>query len=153
LVFQELFEGIGVPENEKLFFTDRILTLLTSCPERRIAEYENIPWWTFIDAANRSTAYQTLLGKGLTRSLVAVRAQEGSTRTVGYTLLQLLFGLLTHGGFDRLLTGPTSDVWLTPWSSYLQQRGVRFQRSTTIKSLNLSSVGIGSVTAESGGRS
>ena len=57
LVFQEIFGGIGVPDNEVLFFTDRILTLLTSCPERRLAEYENIPWWTFIDAANRSTAY------------------------------------------------------------------------------------------------
>src|SRR5207249_720491 len=38
-----------------------------------------------INAANHSADYQTLLGKGLTRSLVAVRAQEGSTRTVGYT--------------------------------------------------------------------
>jgi 15-cis-phytoene desaturase len=86
---------------------------------RRTAEYEQIPWWTFIDAANRSEVYQTLLGKGLTRSLVAVRAQEASTRTAGYILLQLLFGLLTYEGFDRLLNGPTNDVWLTPWVSYL----------------------------------
>src|SRR5579862_6134686 len=50
LVFQELFGGIGVPDPEVLFFTDRILTLLTSCPARRMSEYENIPWWTFIDA-------------------------------------------------------------------------------------------------------
>ena len=76
--------------------------------------------------------YQTLLGKGLTRSLVAVRAQEGSTRTVGYTLLQLLFGLLTYGGFDRLLDGPTNDVWLTPWLSYLAQRGVEFRSGTLV---------------------
>lgn len=153
LTFKDTFRGIGVPDDEVLYFVDRLFTLLTSCPERRIAEYEQIPWWTFINAANHSADYQTLLGKGLTRSLVAVRAQEGSTRTVGYTLLQLLFGLLTYGGFDRLLTGPTSDVWLTPWSSYLQQRGVRFETSTTIKSLNLSSVGITSVTAETGGQS
>jgi 15-cis-phytoene desaturase len=112
--FIEVFSGIGVPDREVLFFVDRLLALLTSCPERRIAEYEQVPWWSFIDAPNRSSAYQTLLGKGLTRSLVAVRAQEGSTRTVGYTLLQLLFGLLTYGGFDRLLNGPTNDVWLAP---------------------------------------
>ena len=131
--FKEIFGGIGVPDNELLFFIDRLFTLLTSCPERRLAEYEQIPWWTFIDAANRSSAYQTLLGKGLTRSLVAVRAQESSTRTAGYILLQLLFGLLTYGGFDRLLNGPTSEVWLTPWVSYLQQRGVDFQNNTAVR--------------------
>src|ERR1035438_6335476 len=113
VAFKEVFRGIGVADNEVLFFVDRLFTLLTSCPERRIAEYEQIPWWTFIDAATHSAAFQTLLGKGLTRSLVAVRAQEGSTRTVGYILLQLLFGLLTSGGFDRLLNGPTTEVWLT----------------------------------------
>ena len=151
VAFIEAFSGIGVPNNEVLFFVDRLFTLLTSCPERRIAEYEQIPWWNFVDAANRSAAYQTLLGKGLTRSLVAVRAQEGSTRTVGYTLLQLLFGLLTYGGFDRLLNGPTNDVWLAPWVTYLQQRGVDFQSGTSIKAFNTSAAGITSVSAETNG--
>jgi 15-cis-phytoene desaturase len=149
--FREVFSGIGVPDNEVLFFVDRLLALLTSCPERRIAEYEQAPWWKFIDARNRSSAYQTLLGKGLTRSLVAVRAQEGSTRTVGYTLLQLLFGLLTYGGFDRLLNGPTNDVWLTPWVNYLQQRGVNFQAGSVVKAFNTSNAAVTSVTVETDG--
>jgi 15-cis-phytoene desaturase len=149
--FMEVFSGIGVPHSEVLFFVDRLLALLTSCPERRIAEYEQVPWWSFIDAPNRSSAYQTLLGKGLTRSLVAVRAQEGSARTVGYTLLQLLFGLLTYGGFDRLLNGPTNDVWLTPWVAYLQQRGADFQTGTVVKAFNTSADGIRSVTVKRNG--
>ncbi len=153
LGFKEAFSGIGVPDDEVLFFIDRLFVLLTSCPERRIAEYEKIPWWTFIGAGQRSLAYQTLLGKGLTRSLVAVRAQEGSTRTVGYTLLQLLFGLLTYGGFDRLLDGPTNDVWLSPWVAYLRQRGVQFVSGTLIKSFQASDSGIRSVTAEVAGQS
>lgn len=152
LAFMEIFSGIGVPKDEVLFFVDRLFTLLTSCPERRLTEYENIPWWTFIGAAQRSMDYQTLLGKGLTRSLVAVRAQEGSTRTVGYTLLQLLFGLLTYGGFDRLLDGPTNDVWLTPWVSYLQQHGVEFHSDTLITSFQASESSIESVTAETAGQ-
>jgi uncharacterized protein with NAD-binding domain and iron-sulfur cluster len=151
LAFRDAFSGIGVPDDEVLFFVDRLFSLLTSCPERRTTEYELIPWWIFIDAANRSSAYQTLLGKGLTRSLIAVRAQEGSTRTVGYTLLQLLFGLLTSGGFDRLLNGPTNDVWLTPWIAYLKQRGVKLQSGTIVKSFNSSVEGIMSVTAEADG--
>lgn len=152
LGFKELFSGIGVPDDEVLFFIDRLFVLLTSCEERRVVEYENIPWWTFIGAATRSLAYQTLLGKGLTRSLVAVRAQEGSTRTAGYTLLQLLFGLMSYGGFDRLLNGPTNDVWLTPWVSYLQQRGVKFYSETLVNGFEASASGITSVTAETDGQ-
>jgi 15-cis-phytoene desaturase len=111
---QEVFRGIGVPDEEVCFFAERMFVLLTSCSKRMDTEFERIPWWTFIDAANHSAAYQTLLGKGLTRSLVAVHAQEASARTAGTTLAQLLYGLLTRSGFDRLLNGPTSDVWLTP---------------------------------------
>lgn len=152
LVFKELFGGIGVPDNEVLFFADRLLTLLTSCPERRMTEYEQIPWWTFIDAANRSTSYQTLLAKGLTRSLVAVRAQEGSTRTGGYILLQLIFGILTWGGFDRLLSGPTSEVWLSPWVQYLSRKGVQFESETTVKAFKMDATGITGVTIEQAGQ-
>ncbi|WP_348267208.1 FAD-dependent oxidoreductase [Edaphobacter paludis] len=152
LAFKELFEGIGVPDDEVLFFADRLLTLLTSCPERRVSEYEQISWWTFVAAASHSAIYQTLLAEGLTRSLVAVRAQEGSTRTVGYILLQLIFGILTWGGFDRLLSGPTSEVWLLPWVQYLSQKGVQFQPDTTIKAFNSDASGLTSVTVEQGGQ-
>ena len=153
VALQEVFKGIGVPDEEVLFFADRMFVLLTSCTERMDTEYEQIPWWTFIDAANHSTAYQTLLGKGLTRSLVAVRAQEASTRTAGRTLAQLLFGLMTLGGFDRLLNGPTNDVWLTPWMAHLKKLGVDFQGGTTIRALHSSATGITSVTAETNGQS
>jgi uncharacterized protein with NAD-binding domain and iron-sulfur cluster len=153
VAFKEVFRGIGVADNEVLFFVDRLFTLLTSCPERRIAEYEQIPWWTFIDAATHSAAFQTLLGKGLTRSLVAVRAQEGSTRTVGYILLQLLFGLLTSGGFDRLLNGPTTEVWLTAWVEYLQQRGADLQTGAIIRSFRADASGITGVSIEQNGQS
>jgi len=145
-----MFSGIGVPEDEVLFFVDRLLVLLTSCPERRLAEYEQTPWWTFIGAETRSKEYQTLLAQGLTRSLVAMRAQDGSTRTVGYILLQLLFGLLTLGGFDRLLSGPTNEVWLNPWVSYLQQRGVILQTGVTVQLINCGSAAVTAVTVKSG---
>jgi 15-cis-phytoene desaturase len=151
VAFKELFGGIGVPDDEVLFFADKLLTLLTSCPERRVAEYEKIPWWTFVDAANHSLAYQTLLAKGLTRSLVAVRATEGSTRTAGYILLQLIFGILTWGGFDRLLAGPTSEVWLTPWMQYLTQKGVKFVSDAVVKGFKMAGGVISGVTIEHGG--
>jgi 15-cis-phytoene desaturase len=152
VAFKELFGGIGVPDDEVLFFADKLLTLLTSCPERRVAQYELIPWWTFVDAANHSAAYQTLLAIGLTRSLVAVRAQEASTRTAGYILLQLIFGILTWNGFDRLLAGPTSEVWLTPWVQYLTERGVKFETCAAVNGFKIGGGAISSVTIEQGGQ-
>jgi uncharacterized protein with NAD-binding domain and iron-sulfur cluster len=146
------FTGIGVPDDEVLFFVDRLLVLLTSCPERRLAEYEKIPWWTFVGAETRSKEYQTLLAEGLTRSLVAMRAEDGSTRTVGYILLQLLFGLLTTGGFDRLLSGPTNEVWLNPWLSYLKQRGVTMNAHVTVQQIHAGSSGVTSVSVGRNGQ-
>ena len=147
-----MFTGIGVPDDEVLFFVDRLLVLLTSCPERRLAEYEKIPWWTFVGADTRSKEYQTLLAEGLTRSLVAMRAEDGSTRTVGYMLLQLLFGLLTTGGFDRLLTGPTNEVWLSPWVSYLKQRGVTMNSGVTVQKFLAGSSGVTSISVGRNGQ-
>jgi uncharacterized protein with NAD-binding domain and iron-sulfur cluster len=134
----ELFTPLGVPPDELTFFVNRLLVLATSCPERRLADYENIKWWDFIAAQSMSATYQSYLGEGLTRSLVAMRAQEGSTRTVGYILLQLLYdGVCPDRVFDRLLDGPTNDVWLNPWVDYLQRQGVVFHTGVQVTAFEL----------------
>jgi 15-cis-phytoene desaturase len=123
----ELFTPLGVSPDELSFFVNRLLMVATSCAERRLVEYENIAWWDFIAAPRMSKAYQAYLAQGLTRSLVAMRAEESSTRTVGITQLQLLYGLISPDGvFDRLLSGPTNDVWISPWTQYLGKLGVEF---------------------------
>jgi uncharacterized protein with NAD-binding domain and iron-sulfur cluster len=123
----ELFTPLGVPVEEIPVFVNYLLVVATSCAERRLATYENIAWWDFISAPKMSKAYQVYLGEGLTRSLVAMRAEESSTRTVGCTLLQLLYGLICPDQiFDRLLSGPTDDVWIHPWTDYLKGLGVQF---------------------------
>jgi len=134
----ELFTPLGVPPDELTFFVNRLLVLATSCPERRLADYENVKWWDFIAAQRMSSTYQSYLGEGLTRSLVAMRAQEGSTRTVGYILLQLLYdGVCPDRVFDRLLDGPTNDVWLNPWVDYLQRQGVVFHTGVQVTAFEL----------------
>ncbi len=67
-------------------------------------------------------------------------------------LLQLLFGLLTTGGFDRLLTGPTNEVWLNPWVSYLKQRGVTMNSGVTVQKVLAGSSGVTSVIVQSNGQ-
>jgi uncharacterized protein with NAD-binding domain and iron-sulfur cluster len=137
-VFQSLFSNLGIPDDELLFFIDRLLVLLTTCEERRLAEYENIAWWDFIDAKNKSQSYQKYLGEGLTRSLVAMKAEISSTRTVGYIDLQLMLGLMCNGGgFDRVLNGPTTAAWIDPWIAHLKTLGVSLQGNSMVHSLEL----------------
>jgi len=152
VALRAMLTGIGVPDGEVLFFIDRLLVLLTTCPERRVAEYELIAWWNFIGAAQRSKEYQTLLAEGLTRSLVALRAEDGSTRTVGYILLQLFAGIISPNGFDRLLNGPTNEVWLSPWVAYLKNRNVTLESGVTIKQFLVAPSGVTGVVAEQGGQ-
>ncbi len=149
----ELLTPLGVPPQEVSFFISRLLILATSCEERRLAEYEGVPWWDFIQAPRMSSAYQVYLGQGLTRSLVAMRAEEGSTRTVGYILLQLFYGLISPDRvFDRLLSGPTNDVWLNPWTEYLQKLGVAFHRDCRVVAIESDAVRVTGAAIESGGQ-
>ena len=100
--------GLGIPPHETAFFVERLLTLLTSCDERRLGQWELQSWWSFVGADQRSPAFRKFLADGLTRTLVAARAREMSARTGGSILLQLLFDLTRAGGrADRVLDGPT----------------------------------------------
>ncbi|HWD99091.1 MAG TPA: FAD-dependent oxidoreductase, partial [Bryobacteraceae bacterium] len=102
-LLMSLFLPLDVPVDETAFFVNKLLEVATSCPERRLTEYEKIAWWNFIQAPQMSKQYQAYLGQGLTRSLVAMRAEESSTRTVGVTQLQLLYAFISPDGvFDRL---------------------------------------------------
>jgi uncharacterized protein with NAD-binding domain and iron-sulfur cluster len=128
---------VGVPLAEQLHFVDRLLLLLTSCKARRFAEFENQSWWEFSGAAQRSAGYQKFLADGLTRSLVAAKAREMSARTGGYTLLQLLFDLSRPGGqADRVLNGPSSEVWIDPWLAHLRSLGVDYRTEHQVQALH-----------------
>ncbi len=134
----EIFGGndTGLTKDDLEFFASRLWQLCTSCYERRLAEYEKISWWDFIGAEGRSEAYQQLLAIGLTRTLVAAKAQEASARTGGDILLQLIFDMITPGvSSDRLLNAPTNDAWLDPWLAYLKERGVNYQLNSKVEKI------------------
>jgi uncharacterized protein with NAD-binding domain and iron-sulfur cluster len=120
----------------------------TGIPAREVAgyaEYEHQSWWDFSGAETRSEGYRKFLADGMTRSLVAAQAREMSARTGGYTLLRLLFG---RGGsdIDRVLNGPTNDVWLDPWVEYLMARGVDYRFSHDVQAINYAENRVRSVT-------
>ena len=152
--FLALFDDLDLPKHEVVFFVTRLLALATSCEERYREEYEQITFWDFIDARARSENYRRYLGQGMTRSLVAMRAEESSTRTVGRILLQLFYGILVPGRvFDRLLNGPTNDAWIDPWQAHLTDRlAVTLVPSATVRAFNLEGNRIRSVAVERDGQ-
>ena len=147
--FHGYFNGqkLGIPRSELDYFVELLLVILTSCKERRMAEYESKPWWDFIAAGSMGEAYRLFLAKGLTRSLVAMKAELASTRTVGDILVQLLLDIYAPGiEFDRVLDGPTTERWIDPWLVYLRQRGVNYQTRTQVKHIRCQGRRIASVT-------
>jgi 15-cis-phytoene desaturase len=128
---------VGIPAHETTYFLNRLLVLATSCDERRLATFEHLSWWDFICAAQMSRKYQRFLAIGLSRCLVACRAEKISARTGGAVLLQLLYGLMTPGvEVDRLLNGPTEEVWIRPWREELQKLGVKFEQNCKVTAID-----------------
>ena len=82
-------------------------------------------WWEFIDAKTHSIAYQKFLATGITRSLVAAHAETASTKTIGNIFVQLLLDVLDPlvATSDRVLDGPTNQVWVYPWLQYVRRDG------------------------------
>lgn len=148
-----LYRGeLDLSHDEIAFFASRVWQIVTSCHERRLEEYEKIGWWEFIGAAERSPGYQKLLGHGITRSLVAAKAELASTKTIGDIFVQLLFDIVEPGpSSDRVLNGPTNDVWILPWVEYLVARGVRYHLGARVTAINCAQGRIQDVTVRSNG--
>ena len=108
----------GIPARETAYFVNRGLVFLTSCDERRDQAWERTPWWEFIRAERMSYDYQRILAVGLTRNIVATKAEEASTRTVATLLEAFVFNALGRGAdgpLDRILNAPTNEAWIDPW--------------------------------------
>ena len=145
---------IGLTPDDLALFGARFWQILTSCQERRIGEYERVGWWDFIAAEGRSAAYQKFLATGFTRSLVAAKARKASARTVGDMFEQMMLTFLnpTEGATDRLLDGPTNLVWIDPWLSYLESKGVRYLRDAKVEQIFCDKVRITGVAVRHGKR-
>lgn len=143
-----LHEELPVFEPGELeFYAERIWQILTSSQERRNDEYERTGWWDYIGAEQRSLTYRKYLGN-LSRTLVAANPRRVSTRTNGNTFVQMLLDVGRSGSqVDRVLNGPTNEVWIHPWLQYLLGRGCRYYLNTQVESIEIDTDGgIGAVT-------
>ncbi|HTQ03675.1 MAG TPA: FAD-dependent oxidoreductase [Polyangiaceae bacterium] len=113
---------MGISSDDLVFIWWRLWQIITTCTDRRIATLEHESWWNYVDASNRSEAFQHLLVIGVTRNLVASKAEKANARTVGQVGIQLLLDLVTGAHpTDRILDGPTNDVWIDPWVEHLEK--------------------------------
>ena len=152
--FKEFYCNFGIPKDEVSFFVGRLMTLMITCPERRFRELEYTSWLEFIDAKHKSHAYQKYLAYGMSRSLVALDPEHLSTRTGGYILLQFLFDFSTRPGvaIDRVLNGPTNDVWIDPWVNYLKTSpNFRYELDVHVDSIDFQNGRIQQIAAHDSG--
>jgi uncharacterized protein with NAD-binding domain and iron-sulfur cluster len=112
---------MGISSDDLVFIWWQLWKIITTSNARRVAMLERTSWWDYVDAANRSEAFRHLLVVGVTRNLVASKAEKANARTVGQVGIQLLLDIVTGAHpADRILDGPTNDVWIDPWVSHLR---------------------------------
>ncbi len=145
LLIDEFAGRQGLPPEEAAYFVERLLVFLTSSDERRFGQWENVSWWDFIGAAERSHEYQHIAARGLTRTLVAAKEEVASTRTIGNmaeAFIMNIMGRGNDGALDRVLDRPTNEAWIGPWVRMLEGLGVRFHMGQKVKGLELDRHGI-----------
>jgi uncharacterized protein with NAD-binding domain and iron-sulfur cluster len=115
------------------------LKYLTSCESRRETEIEAQSWASFI-GADAPGRYQESFREVLlscTRTMVAMNAEHGSSRTLGKVSSLLMLDSFGATDVDRTMMGPTTDCWIDPWRRELERRGVRFVFGAPVARLDL----------------
>jgi len=126
-----------IPPNEIEYFVRKVQVFQTSSDARRVGQWEKVPWWDYVNAANFSPEYQRVFGNGLTKDLVAAKGTKASTRTIGLMALAFVYAAMSqqspqirqqsgYGAADRLLDAPTNEAWINPWVAHLRTLGVTF---------------------------
>ena len=146
LFFQELdFDNRDIG-----LFTAKILQFLTSCDARRLVEYEPISWWQFLDGDRYSENFQRQL-RAVPRTMVAMDSRIGSARTIGTVSMQLIMDNGDTGVTnDRTMGGPTSEMWIDPWTAHLRSLGVRFHANTPVTRLHVAGGSIAGIETPAG---
>jgi len=115
------------------------LKFLTACDARRDRELEGQSWAAFI-GADTPGRYQEAFRQVLlscTRTMVAMDAERGSSRTLGRVSSLLMLDAFGTDDVDRTMMGPTSSCWLDPWEAELRRRGVDFVFDARVRRLEL----------------
>jgi uncharacterized protein with NAD-binding domain and iron-sulfur cluster len=123
---------------EMSFFFMRLAMFLATPEDERRARFQNITWWQYLEADDKSRAFKDLIS-ATTRTMVAAKATEASAYTICRLALRTLFDALSS--VDRILNGPTNEKWIDPWVAYLKGRGVHFHNGWELTNLTFAKQG------------
>jgi len=110
-------DGLNLSKWEVLTYVARLLRFFSSCNERIDEEYDRVSWWNFIRAEKKSQRFKRYVGNG-SRILVAADPLKASARTSGRITEQFMTGNSGRSS-DRILQGPTNQIWIFPWVKQL----------------------------------
>ncbi|MGE5187169.1 MAG: FAD-dependent oxidoreductase [Acidobacteriota bacterium] len=145
------FDECCFDAEDMALFSAKVLQFLTTCEARRLAEYEVMSWWDFLDGGRYSQAFQRQL-RAVPRTMVAMDPKRGSARTVGTISMQLILDFAATGvNNDRTMGGPTTEMWIEPWRAHLQSLGVQLHAGTAVTKLDVSGGAISGVELAGGG--
>ena len=138
LFFQELdFDQVDVA-----LFAAKFLQFLTTSDARRLGEYEKQSWWEFLEGDKYSLRFQGQL-RAVPRTMVAMDPKRGSARTIGTISMQLIFDYAkTAVNNDRTMGGPTTEMWIGPWTTHLQALGVKLHAGVAISEIEMAASAI-----------
>ncbi|WP_323182643.1 FAD-dependent oxidoreductase [Aldersonia sp. NBC_00410] len=148
-VFQTLFR---LPLYEAIFAAERLGVYVTSCDARKVNQWENITWTEFAKLDNSSPEYNRFLGDGFIKELVATKSSNCSANAIGVVGEEYVWSLLnlnnddSFRGNDRVLNGPTTEQFVTPWTNYLASLGVKLRLGTKLAGLQMDGSHIRSAT-------
>lgn len=145
--FPEHMLRIGLTPGDFLFFFGK-LAQFAACPEPlRLKQFETQTWWQFMDADQRSEQFRSYLVTGITRNTIAASPRQASAYTVATVALRTLMDTVRPDRpIDRVLNGPTNEVWIDPWVQYLRAKGVKFVLDAELESIEVRGTRVESVT-------
>lgn len=137
-----LVEARKLPPNEGMYFVSKLGVYVTSCDERRFGQWDYVSWKDFIREDQMSEEYRKVVSRSLVRNLAATKSSEASTHSIGLIGEASAMSLMGRGNdqnatFDRVLDGPTSEVWLDHWVALLRRLGVTFSVGSTVTALEM----------------
>lgn len=121
---------------EVSFFLARLAQYVVSATMGRTAAIAEQTWWEYLEAEGKSRGFKSLI-HATTRLTIAAKAEQVNADTIAKLAIRTLFNWVT--GNDRVLNGPTSEVFLDRWKEALEDRGVKFHLGLELASIELSS--------------
>ena len=124
--------SLDVTKEGQKKFIGTLFEIFTTCNARIESTYDNVSWSDFIGASRAvqdhyGADYENLLATGISKNLVAVRADVANSRTagklIGHMIWHIVAPKVAHA--DKILNAPTNIAWINPWVEFLKEKGLK----------------------------